>query len=91
MIEVKNVLGDTVMTSIPGIPQVGVYDENDNLMFTGWYAFHKNTNYCFSDDYKPEYYDHLVIHDDFADWGMKQGIRVTKVTPPHYIKILEED
>lgn len=91
MVEVRNAIGDTVLTSLPGIPRVGVYDENDKLLFEGWYAFHQNTSYCFTTDYKPEFYDHLVIHDSFADWGMGQEVIVTKVTPPHYIKIIEED
>lgn len=74
--------------SYPNIPQVGVYDENNKLLFTGFYICHINRQaYCDSTNDKDDI-DHLVAYSESADWGLPRGLRIKRITPPHKIKVL---
>ena len=78
------------MQPIKGVPKVRVLDENGKEVLRGWYIFHQNTNVCFAEEDKPEYYDHCVAVDGFADWNMPQSLSVRRITPPHTIEVIPE-
>lgn len=78
-----------LMQPIKGVPKVRVLDENGKEVLRGWYIFHQNTNVCFAED-KPEYYDHFVVVDNFADLNMPKSLSIKRITPPHTIEVITE-
>lgn len=75
------------MSRLRYVPSVHVLDEDGKSVLDGYYCHHTDTSVCFAEDDKPEYHHELVVHDSFADWGMKQDVRLTKVTAPHTIEV----
>ncbi|MEG2933547.1 MAG: hypothetical protein RR842_08200 [Gordonibacter sp.] len=80
----------TDLGPLQGVPMVRVLDGDGNEVMRGWYARHENRQPCVVDDaLRPEDVDHLVLHDEIADWGMPRKMIATKVTPPHTIEVIK--
>ncbi len=48
----------------------------------GAYLCHlSRTPYCLGDRVKPNDYQHLIICDEFSDWGMPRGIQQLEIDP----------
>lgn len=75
----------------PDVPMIGVYDEQDRLVLTGWYfGYESRQPAVLHDRLREEDVHHCVMYADFADWNMPRDIKIKEVLPPHYIKVLEE-
>lgn len=72
------------------IPMVRVVDEEGKEVMRGWYYRRENRQPAvFGDELRPEDVDHIVMHDDFADWNMPRAMKATKITPPHRIEVID--
>lgn len=63
------------------IPTVTVYGSDGRRLVTGYYDFHQNVSRCFSEDVKPDDFDHVVVSDGFADWNLQKGFELKKIVP----------
>ncbi len=48
------------------------YDVEDKAWRYGYYVYHQDTTYCFSEDYEngPDVRHHYIIWDEMTDWGL---------------------
>ena len=75
---------------IRGISPVQILDENDNVLYTGWYIHHEIINYFWYDTITDEEISnntaHIVAVTEYGDWNLKNELKLKRVTPPHKIK-----
>lgn len=73
------------------IPMVRVVDEDGNEVMRGWYCRHVKRQPCVMNDrVKDKDVDHIVLHDDFADWNMPRTLKANIITPPHRIEVIDD-
>lgn len=76
------------------IPRVRVIDPNGRKVCEGWYiAYPERMGYPIVEpDEKPDEIPlvELVAVVEYGDWGLKNGLRLNCVTPPHRIEIIED-
>lgn len=65
---------------IPYIPRIR-YTSIDGVRFSGYYVFHNNTMKAFEEELNETDFDHTIIQDSFADWGMKRELKALKIIP----------